>query len=102
VAKEGIGHYNIGIIGIGISIIGSIIAFIRQGIDSFLFVIMALGVFVFIMITIVVSFHSEQKDIAQRIQNLEENLNIQQELTSIKSEISYLKGVMENDTKQKG
>ena len=63
---------------------------------------MVLGVFVFIMITIVVSFHSEQKDIAQRIQNLEENLNIQQELTSIKSEISYLKGVMENDTKQKG
>ena len=63
---------------------------------------MVLGVFVFIMITIVVSFHSEQKDIAQRIQNLEENLNIQQELTSIKSQISYLKGVMENDTKQKG
>ena len=93
------GHYIIGIIGIGVSVRGSIFTLIKDGIANILFAIMVFGFFIFVMITIVISFHSEQKENTKRIQNLEENLNIQKELTTIKSDISYMRGLIENGKK---
>ncbi len=86
-------------LGIGISILGLIIAYINEGVKSFLFSAMLIGVFVFVMITIVISFHSEQKSNAERLERLEEKANIQESILSIKSDILYLKKMIEDGKK---